>query len=178
MSELVMPVGVRDHAQGSAYAPVTLLEYGDYECPYCGQAYVIVKRLQAELGDELRFVFRNFPLAQVHPHALRAALAAEAAGFQGAFWPMHDVLFEHQGALDTDHLVTYAALLELDVERFIHDTESGKAERRVREDFMSGVRSGVNGTPTFFVNDHRHDQWYQYGALREAVYAAAGVMRS
>ncbi len=169
MSRLTVPVGNRDHIQGKQDAPITLLEYGDYECPYCGQAYAVVKRIQKELGDNLRFVFRNFPLAQVHPHALRAALAAEAAGRQGVFWEMHDLLFEHQDALDDEQLPRYAATLEVDMRRFVADMWSDEVEQRVHEDFMSGVRSGVNGTPTFFINGKRHDGSFDYGSLLAAI---------
>lgn len=177
MSPLVIPVGPRDHIRGNHRAPVTLVEYGDFECPYCGRAYGIVKKIESQMGDKLIVVFRHFPLAEIHPHALQAALAAEAAGFQNAFWPMHDVLFEHQDALDYDSLMTYATALELDVERFADDMDSQPAERRVREDFISGVRSGVNGTPTFFINGRRHDYWYDFASLRGAIEAAAGVTR-
>src|SRR6266850_2481085 len=108
---LVLPVGDRDHAQGSVNAPVTLVEYGDYECPYCGRAYPIVKAIQEKLGERLRFVFRNFPLSEMHPNAENAAEAAEAAADQGKFWEMHDAIFEHQRALEPPHLVALAAKL-------------------------------------------------------------------
>ena len=157
MSHLTMPVGERDHAQGPPEAPVTLVEYGDYECPYCGMAYPIVKELQARFGDRLRFVFRNFPLAELHPHAQHAAEAAEAAGAQGRFWPMHDRLFEHQHHLEDDDLVEHAFAEGLDTGLLAADLGEQRFAQRVREDFMSGVRSGVNGTPTFFVNGVRHD---------------------
>jgi protein-disulfide isomerase len=157
MSTLTIPVGERDHAQGPADAPVTLVEYGDYECPYCGMAYPIVKHVQAHFGDRLRFVFRNFPLGDLHPHAQHAAEAAEAAAAQGKFWEMHDRIFEHQKRLDDAHLREYAAAEGLDADRFAVDLGGHSFAERVREDFMSGVRSGVNGTPTFFVNGRRHD---------------------
>ena len=149
----------RDHIEGPADAPVTLVEYGDYECPYCGQAYPIVKQVQEELGDDLRLVFRNFPLGNMHPHAKRAAEAAEAVGAQGndPFWAMHDYLYEHQDALTDDDLKSYAAELDLDTDQFEQDLEASTSEDRVEEDFQSGIRSGVNGTPTFFVNDERFD---------------------
>jgi protein-disulfide isomerase len=178
MSRLVLDVGPRDHIQGNKLAPVTLVEYGDYECPYCGQAYYLVKRLQADLGGMFRLVFRNFPLTQIHPHALDAALAAEAAGLQDQFWEMHDMLFEHQDALDMDHIAAYASVLELDIEKFMDDMEADATMRRVREDFTSGVRSGVNGTPTFFVNGRRHDYWYEYRQLRGAIEQAASTVRT
>jgi protein-disulfide isomerase len=154
---LVPPVGARDHAQGDTRAPLTLVEYGDYQCPYCGDAYPIVKGVQKRLGAKLRFVFRNFPLAQAHPEAPLAAEAAEAAGAQGKFWEMHDRLFEHQDQLDPPSLVRHAKHLGLNLESFEADLASHKFEPRVAEDFKSGVRSGVNGTPTFFVNGVRYD---------------------
>jgi formate-nitrite transporter family protein len=154
---LTPPVGVQDHVAGPDDAPVTLVEYGDYECPYCGMAYPIVKAIQRELGSRLRFVFRNFPLAEMHPHARHAAEAAEAAAAQGKFWEMHDVIYEHQEALEDADLVRYATLLELDAERVARELEAGTYTKRVRDDFRSGVRSGVNGTPTFFVNGERYD---------------------
>jgi protein-disulfide isomerase len=170
-AHLTPPVGERDHVQGPADAPVTLVEYGDYECPYCGQAYPIVKALQQRMGDRLRFVFRNFPLANAHPHAEHAAEAAEAAGAQGEdrFWAMHDRLYEHQRALDDQHLERHAAAVGLDVERFDREMEAGRYRERVREDFLSGVRSGVNGTPTFFINGARHDDSYAPEVLLAAV---------
>jgi protein-disulfide isomerase len=167
-----MPVGPRDHQQGPETAPVTLVEYGDYECPYCGEAYPIVKEIQRRLGDQLRFVFRNFPLTQSHPHAEHAAEAAEAAGAQEKFWQMHDYLFEHQQALDDGHLVHYAVALQLDQERFVREMTAHVYANRVREDFLSGVRSGVNGTPTFFINGVRHDDSYELETLLAAIEAA------
>ena len=166
---LTMPVGPHDHRQGPETAPVTLVEYGDYECPYCGEAYPIVKEIQRRLGDRLRFVFRNFPLPQSHPHAEHAAEAAEAAGAQGKFWQMHDTLFEHQQALDEAHLLQYAVALQLDTDRFGHEMTEHMYANRVREDFLSGVRSGVNGTPTFFINGVRHDASYDLETLLAAI---------
>jgi protein-disulfide isomerase len=154
---LTMPVSARDHAQGAGAAAVTLLEYGDYECPHCGRAYPIVKDVQERMGSQLRFVFRNFPLREMHPHAQHAAEAAEAAGVQDRFWEMHDLIFENQGALADRHLRDYAARLALDEERFDRELRSHAHAKRVRDDFLSGVRSGVNGTPTFFINGVRHD---------------------
>jgi protein-disulfide isomerase len=173
-AHLTVPVGARDHVQGSPDAPVTLVEYGDYECPYCGEAYPIVKALQQQVGDRLRFVFRNFPLTNAHPHAEHAAEAAEAAGAQGEekFWAMHDHLYEHQRTLDDAHLERHAAAVGLDVERFDREMEEGRYRERVREDFLSGVRSGVNGTPTFFINGRRHDGSYALQALLAAVEGA------
>jgi protein-disulfide isomerase len=169
---LTPPVSADDYAQGPTTAAVTLVEYGDFECPYCGQAYPIVKAVQGQFGNQLRFVWRNFPLTQVHPHAEGAAEAAEAAGAQGAFWPMHDLLFEHQDALGERFYVQCATALGLDVDRFRRDLADHAYAGRVREDFMTGVRSGVNGTPTFFINGRRHDGSWDAGSLAEAITAA------
>jgi protein-disulfide isomerase len=152
-----MPVGPRDHAQGPADAPLTLVEYGDFECPHCGRAYPIVKELQRRLGEDLRFVYRHFPLTRNHPHAEHAAEMSEAAAQHGKFWPMHDLLFEHQDALEDEDLVGYAASLGMAPEDAAKALAGGRFEARVREDFTSGVHSGVNGTPTFFINGQRYD---------------------
>lgn len=170
---LTRPVSDDDHQQGPANAPVTLVEYGDYECPYCGEAHPIVQAIQREMGDRLRFVFRNFPLTQVHPHAAGAAEAAEAAGAQDAFWPYHDRLYEHQNDLSVRALIGHARHLRLSLDRFERALEQHTFEERVRSDFMSGVRSGVNGTPTFFINGIRHDDSYEYKVLLKAVERAA-----
>lgn len=177
MSELVLPVGPRDHIRGPQFAPVTIVEYGDYECADCGRACGVLRPLQDELDGRLQLVFRNFPLAQIHPHALMAALAAEAAGRQGAFWDMHDMLFGHQDALDDEDLVRYATALELDIEQFVADVEAAATAQRVRDDFLSGAHSGVNGTPTCFINGRRYDEAYEYPALLEAAEAAAVAVR-
>jgi protein-disulfide isomerase len=169
-SHLTPPVSASDHIAGPDHAPVTFVEYGDYECPSCGMAYPIVKRAQQELGNQLRFVFRNFPLAESHPHARIAAQAAEAAGAQGRFWEMHDMLFEHQDALELEDLNGYAKLLGLDVQQFSRDLEAGTYAKRVRDDFRNGVRNGVNGTPTFFVNGVRYDgSWANHEAFMRAL---------
>jgi protein-disulfide isomerase len=172
---LTPPVSERDHALGRADAPVTLVEYGDYECPHCGHAYPIVKEVRRRLGPRLRFVFRNFPLRESHPHAQHAAEAAEAAGAQGKFWEMHDRLFERQFALDEYALEEYAGDLGLDGTRFRRDLRDGTYRRRVRDDFRSGVLSGVNGTPTFFVNGARHDGAWEVEPLVAALEAAAAT---
>jgi protein-disulfide isomerase len=166
---LTLPVGDRDHIQGPAEAPLTLVEYGDYECPHCGRAYPIIKEVQRRLGKQLRFVFRNFPISNLHPHAEHAAEAAEAAGAQKHFWEMHDAIFEHQSALDDRHLAAYAAAIGLDVPRFERELSGHVHAKRVREDFLSGVRSGVNGTPTFFINGIRHDDSWDPDTLTEAL---------
>lgn len=169
MSHLRIPVGPEDHVQGSPKAKVTLVEYGDFECPYCGTAYTVLKELQRRMGDELRFVFRNFPLAEMHPHAMAAAEAAEAAGAQGKFWPMHDLLYENQSALGLAHLRGYAKSLELDVARFSKDLEAHTFRTRIEEEFRGGIRSGVNGTPTLFVNDIRYDGPVELEAILSAL---------
>ena len=170
---LTVPISKHDHIRGPQDAPLTLLEYGDYECPYCGAAYPIVADLRARLGPRLRFVYRHFPLTNVHPHAEPAAEAAEAAGAQGRFWEMHDRLFEHQDALESEDLVAHADALGLDVERFVDDLADGVHAPRVRQDFLSGVRSGVNGTPTFYINGVRHDGSYDLASLLGALEARA-----
>jgi protein-disulfide isomerase len=173
---LTPPVNEDDHIAGSAEAPVTLVEYGDYECPYCGMAYPIVKAAQRALGRTLCFVFRNFPLAESHPHARHAAEAAEAAAAQGKFWEMHDMLYEHQAALEEADLVKYAGAVGIDRIRFVRELAAQTHLKRVRDDFRSGVRSGVNGTPTFFINGVRWDgAWADPSALVDALRAAASI---
>ncbi len=181
--ELRPPVSARDHVQGPADAPVTLVEYGDYECPSCGQAYPVVKRLQARLGPRMRFVFRNFPLTEVHRHALQAAVAAESVAEDAgpeAFWVMHDLIYEHQrereAVFSEEGLVRLAEEAGADPEVVLADLRGDRLEGRVREDFMGGVRSGVNGTPTFFINGRRHDGSWDEESLAEALLAqGAGV---
>jgi len=169
---LVVAVSERDHAQGRSDAPITLVEYGDYECPHCGRAYPIVQEVQRRLGDQLRFVFRNFPLSEMHRHAELAAEAAEAAAHQDRFWPMHDTLFEHQRELTDTALVRYAEFIGLDTQRMERELASGAHRGRVREDFVGGARSGVNGTPTFFINGIRHDGPWDVDSLMEALLAS------
>jgi protein-disulfide isomerase len=172
--QLTPPVNANDHAVGPDDAPVTLVEYGDFECPYCGMAYPVVKSAQGELGKQLRFVFRNFPLAEAHPHARAAAQAAEAAAAQGKFWEMHDLLFEHQDSLEADDIIGYAKSLGLDAAQFARDLEDTKYAKRIRDDFRSGVRSGVNGTPTFFINGSRYEgSWSNEKAFIHALHEAA-----
>jgi len=177
-ARLAVPVSEdRDHIWGPRAAPVTLVEYGDYECPYCGQAYYVVKELEQRAGNLMRFVFRNFPLTTVHPHAERAAEAAEAAGAQGKFWEMHDLLYENQQALEDEDLMKYAAWAGLDINRFVRDLREGRYLNRIREDFLSGTRSGVNGTPTFFINGFRHDGSWDLITLMTAIEEAASGKR-
>jgi protein-disulfide isomerase len=172
---LTMPVTEgRDHIRGPADAPVTLVQYGDYECPYCGAAYPIIKDIQSRMGERLRFVFRNFPITTSHPHAEEAAEAAEAAAGQGRFWEMHDHLYENQRHLGEDDLRSYAEALGLDVDLFDKELAEHVHADRIHEDFMSGVRSGVNGTPTFFINGLRHDDSYEFETLLSVLERAAG----
>ncbi|PYI82116.1 MAG: disulfide bond formation protein DsbA [Verrucomicrobia bacterium] len=154
---LKLPDSERDHVQGTIDAPIALLEYGDYECPFCSEVQPIVKEIQRRLGDDLCFAFRHFPLTNVHPHAEHAAEAAEAAAEQRSFWAMHETLFANQDALDDEALAEYAAALGLNAKRLIQEVISGAHAQRVREDFNSGVRAGVNGTPSLFINGQRYD---------------------
>lgn len=170
---LLVPVGPDDHIQGPETAPLTLVEYGDYQCPYCAAAYVNVRLVQDQLGPRLRFVFRNFPLTQVHPLAELAAEAAEAAGAQGKFWEMHDALYENQPALSPELIAALAQGLGLDMERFNEDLASGRFRERVKRDFMGGVRSGVAGTPTFFINGERYEGGWDEASLLNVLRAAA-----
>jgi len=172
-AKLSLPVGKRDHILGPENAPVTLVEYGDYECPYCGAAHLMLKKVQEVMGDRLQFIFRHFPLTQIHPHAEAAAEAAETAGAQGYFWEMHDLLYENQRVLDPLHLVGFAEQLDLDTGRFARELQAHVYHDRVREDFMSGVRSGVNGTPAFFINGLRHDGSWNLGPLLETLESAS-----
>ena len=172
-AKLTLPVSQQDHRRGAETAPVTLLEYGDYECPDCGQVYPIVKEIRRRLGDRLLFVFRNFPLTQIHPHAEHAAEAAEAAAAQEKFWEMHDYLFEHQDALDDTHLAQYAIDLNLDLPRFEQDFDDPAIIEHIREDVLSGIQSGVNGTPTFFINGVRHDGSFDLDTMLAAIEDAA-----
>jgi protein-disulfide isomerase len=170
IAKLTMPVSQRDHIQGGDSAQATLVEYGDYECPYCGQAYPIVKEVQRRLKNKLRFVFRNFPITQTHPHAQQAAEAAEAASAQNKFWEMHDYLFEHQKALDNVDLEQYAKKIQIgNISTFKNELGQHVYASRVREDFLSGVRSGVNGTPTFFINGIRYDDSWDAESLEGAI---------
>jgi protein-disulfide isomerase len=170
---LLVPVGPDDHIQGAETAPLTLVEYGDYQCPYCAAAHVNVRLVQDQLGPRLRFVFRNFPLTQVHPLAELAAEAAEAAGSQGKFWEMHDALYENQPALSPELIAALAQGLGLDMERFNEDLASGRFGERVKRDFMGGVRSGVAGTPTFFINGERYEGGWDEASLLNVLRAAA-----
>ena len=174
MAKLKVPVGPDDHTQGPADAPVTLVEYGDYECPHCARAYPVVKALQKSFGKQLRFAFRNFPLQEIHPYAEAAAETAEYAATQGKFWEMHDLIFENQNSLSEQMLGELAQRLKLDRQALTEALESGAFAELVQRDFSGGVRSGVNGTPTFFINSQRHDGDFELETLRRAISKAAG----
>jgi protein-disulfide isomerase len=162
----------RDHHRGPEDAPVTLVEYGDYECPYCGQAEVAIRELLDSFGDDLRYVWRHLPLNDVHPNAQMAAEAAEAAAAQGAFWEMHDTLLDHQDELTEPDLQRHAEKLGLDVDRFWDEIRRGVHSERVTEDVASADASGVAGTPSFFINGKRHYGAYDVATLSAAVQAA------
>jgi protein-disulfide isomerase len=156
-SKLKPPVNEQDHIEGPVDAAIELLEFGDYECPHCGRAYPIIKAIQKKMGKKLKFVFRNFPLAESHPHAVTAAIAAEAAERQGKFWLMHDILFENQRDLSGQGILNYARFIGLEETEFMKDLHQAELRSRVEADFESGIRSGVNGTPTFFINGNRYN---------------------
>jgi protein-disulfide isomerase len=167
---LVLPVGERDHSQGAEEAPTVLVEYGDYQCPYCGAAYPIVKRIQKHFGPRLRFVFRNFPITNAHPRAEWAAEIAEAAAAQGRFWEMHDFLYEHQAAFDDPApFAKEAKRLKLDPKRIDQEVAEHAYLARIQEDYTSGIRSGVNGTPTFFINGVRYDGYPELAPIVTAI---------
>jgi diadenylate cyclase len=171
-SDGLEPVGTRDHARGPKDAPVKLVMYGDYECPYCGEAHPVLKELQERVGEQVRFIFRHFPLDSVHPRARRAAQAAEAAASQGRFWEMHDLLYERRGELGED-LMRYAAELGLDLQRFEEDLKNDHHTWRIEEDRLGGDRAGVRGTPALFVNGVRYADTIDLDELLAAVEEAA-----
>ena len=167
MSQLKPAVNSNDHIQGENTAPLELVEYGDYQCPHCGRAYPIIKKMQRSFGDDLKFVFRNFPLSEIHPDAFNAAVAAEAAGLQQKFWQMHDIIFENQRALDFESLFFYAKKIGLDLESFKNDIQKNSLITKVEQDFESGVRSGVNGTPSFFINGKKYNGDWEEGVFTQ-----------
>lgn len=166
---LKVPVTEQDHIQGSKNAPITLVEYGDYECPYCGKAYPMVKAVQKHFGNKLRFVFRNFPLKEAHPHAEMAAEAAEFAATKGIFWEMHDRIYENQDHLSIENLLELGQSLGLSVEELKKALQKSSFEDKIQKDFIEGIKSGVNGTPTFFINGQRYDGNYDYDSLVNAI---------
>jgi protein-disulfide isomerase len=165
---LTQPDPHRDHLRGSSYASIRLLEYADFECPYCAQAAPVVRELEQELGAQLCYAFRNFPLS-MHPHSFIAASAAEAAGAQDQFWQMHDLLFENQDALEPADLIGYAESLGLDIQRFVLEAKQGIHRDRVTEDLRAGERAGVNGTPAFFLNGEFYDGQMDVASFMEVL---------
>lgn len=170
---LAKPVDQTDHALGPEDAPVTLVEYGDFQCPHCRAAHFYLKNVRATLGDDMRFVFRHMPLTQIHPMAQAAAEAAEAAGAQGKFWPMHDLIYENQDLLGPALLARLGQRLGLDMRRFTDDLESHRCLPKVKDDFTSAVRSGAAGTPSFFINGEPYEGSYDDEALIDALRFAA-----
>lgn len=166
---LSVAVGKGDHAQGPENAPVTLVEYGDYQCPYCADMNPMIKAIAKAMGTQLRFVFRHMPLLEMHPYAQHAAEAAEAAAAQGKFWEMHDAILQQQSELGSDLLHQLAVKFKLDVEQFSDDVESRRYRPRVKRDFMGGMRSGVAGTPTFFINGKRYEGALDHASLLSAI---------
>jgi formate-nitrite transporter family protein len=173
MAHLITPVNEQDHVRGPYDAPVTLVEYGDFQCEHCAAMYPVLMDLLDEVGEQVRFVYRHFPLSQSHPNAQQAAEASEAAASQGSFWEMHDMLFTNQDALDEMSLRNYAEKIGLDADQYDREMESEMHAEKVREDFMSGVHSGVNGTPTFFINGERYDGRMDKAGLKKAISRAA-----
>jgi protein-disulfide isomerase len=171
MATLKAPITPHDHTRGPADAPVTLVEYGDYECPHCGLAHPIVKLIEKQFGRRLRFAFRHFPLSQVHPNAEPAAESAEYAAAHGLFWEMHDGIYQNQDRLGLPLLFALAGTLGLSESGLREALVNGTFAPKVRADFLGGVRSGVNGTPTFFINGRRHDGSYAYDDLSAAIEA-------
>jgi len=158
-----------DHIQGPINAPIRIVEYGDYECPYTGEAYPIVQEIRRRLGNSICFVFRNFPLNEIHPHAQHAAEAAEAAGAQDKFWQMYDYLFEHQNELDDRHLLVYGQRIGLDIERFKKEISEHIYEPIIMESLKNGIKSGVQGTPTFFLNGVRYEGSWDLETLLKTI---------
>ncbi len=173
-TRLAVPVGPHDHMQGPKMAPLTLVEYGDYECPYSARAHLAVRAVQHRLGKQLRFVYRNFPLRTIHPHAELAAEVAEAAARDGEdrFWEMHDTLYENQHALEPHDLIHYAIAIGLDPDRVTNELRQHVHEPRISAEFSGGVRSGVHSTPTFFINDELYEGRYDQATLTEALLRA------
>jgi protein-disulfide isomerase len=178
MSTLQVPVSSADHTQGDPHAPVTLVEYGDYQCPACGAAFPIVKAVQKHFGKQLRFVFRNFPLTQIHPGAESAAETAEFAGAHGHFWEVHDALYENQEELGLPLYLALAEALNLSQTALREALETRAFRAKVRSDFMGGLKSGVNGTPTFFINGKRHDGASDFDSLAGAIAADLALLET
>jgi protein-disulfide isomerase len=172
-SKLIPPVTEKDHSQGPLEAPLELLEFGDYQCPHCGAAYPMIKKIQKKLGKRLKFIFRNFPLSESHPDAFQAAVATEAAAKQYRFWEMHDILFENQSRLGPESLLQYAKELGLNLRDFENDLQDTSLAAKVEADFESGIKSGVNGTPSFYINKNMYRGPYEYDSLLDAIQNAS-----
>lgn len=168
---LKVPVAKEDHVEGNEQAAITLIEYGDYECPYCGNAYAVIKEVEKHFKKDLKFVFRNFPLKEIHPYAKVAAEVAEFAGEKGHFWEMHDLIYENQENLGMPLLIELTQTLGLPIKDLETALENGTFDAKIQKDFMSGVRSGVNGTPTLFINDQRYNGNVEYNELIAAIYS-------
>jgi protein-disulfide isomerase len=166
------PVNRNDHIKGPHDAVVELVEYGDYQCPHCGAAHPVVKSVEDAFHGKLKFVYRHFPLMEIHPMAVPAAIAAEAADLQGKFWKMHDMIFENQAILSIPALVEFARVLDLNIPAFERDMQDRSLLEKVEADFESGMRSGVNGTPSFFINGEKYNGSYDFIALSGAIDAA------
>ncbi|AFY34055.1 DsbA family protein [Calothrix sp. PCC 7507] len=171
-NRLIAPISERDHTQGAIDAPIVLVEYGNYQCPHSGEAHRIIPQIQKELGNKLYFAFRHFPQPQIYPQSYKTAEAAEIAAAQGKFWQMHNTLFECQTALSNGYLVEYAHQLGLNVPQFLRDMTNHIYVDQVAEDFQSGTNSGVNSTPTFFINGFRYKNKWDVESLLEALLQA------
>jgi len=169
MSKLTPPVSKTDHSQGPIDALLELVEYGDFECPHCGAAYPIIKEIQREFSKKLRFIFRHFPITNAHPHAFSAAVASEAAGRQRKFWEMHDIIYEHQAELSDSSYLAFANVLGLSLTLFEQDLQDEELANKVESDFESGIRSGVNGTPSFYINGQKYQGSYDYDSMSNAI---------
>lgn len=177
MIQLTPAVNSNDNISGNLNAPLELVEYGDYECPSCRLAYPIVKNIQQRLDNEIKFVFRNFPLSRIHPHAISAAVATEAAARQGKFWEMHDIIFENQETLEPANIFAFAITIGLDPEHFKNDIEQNELMDKVEKDLDSGMRSGVNGMPTFFINGEKFNgEWSEVRLLQYLKMVLTGVL--
>ncbi|KIC95787.1 DsbA family protein [Flavihumibacter solisilvae] len=172
---LAIPVSNLDHTWGNSKAAIELVEYGDFQCPHCGRAYPLVKELKYTFKDSIKLVFRHFPLTRVHPQAMAAAVAAEAAAVQDKFWEMHDMLFDNQAYLNIESLLSYAETIGLDIAKFTDDLQDSSLHDKVENDFMGGMRSGVNGTPTFFVNGERYEGSWEGDNLARYIEEQFGV---
>ncbi len=171
MSKLKPPVNAQDHMRGDPKSDIILVEYGDFQCPHCGAAYPIVKQIEKKYSKDLAFVFRQFPLSESHPFAMAAAVASEAAAMQGKFWEMHALLFEYQSRLNAATILHHAKTLELDMARFEKDIQDPALFKKVEASFESGIVSGVNGTPSFFINGRKYNGYYDFNSISAAIAA-------